>query len=61
MCYWRDAKWKIGHWCTKRELSVMLIEDEERETKSGSVDSLKSPSKADYRGIPELCDMVVQR
>lgn len=31
LCFCCDDKWLIGHWCRKRELSVLLMEDIDEE------------------------------
>ncbi|XP_074356051.1 uncharacterized protein LOC141695725 [Apium graveolens] len=43
LCYRCDAKWMIGHRCAKRELSVMLIEEEEGDIEGEGIDSPQSP------------------
>lgn len=42
LCYRCDAKWVTGHRCARRELSVMLIEDEEGEVENEGLDSPQS-------------------
>lgn len=45
LCYRCDAKWMIGHRCKKKELSVMLIAEEENETDGDDVEAPPSPTE----------------
>lgn len=45
LCYRCDAKWAIGHRCKKKELSVMLIEEEEGETDCEDTEAPPSPTE----------------
>ncbi|XP_074346704.1 uncharacterized protein LOC141685510 [Apium graveolens] len=44
LCYRCDAKWSIGHRCQKKELSVLLIEEED-ESEGEEGDNLPSPTE----------------
>lgn len=45
LCYRCDAKWTVGHRCKKKELSVMLIAEEEGETDVEDSEAPPSPTE----------------
>ena len=45
LCYRCDAKWMVGHRCRKKELSVLLIEEEEEDVETGDGDLVQSPTE----------------
>lgn len=45
LCYRCDDKWVQGHRCRHKELSVLLIDEEEEETECEGSDSLSSPTE----------------
>ena len=50
LCYRCDAKWAIGHRCKKKELSVMLIAEEEEEGEGDYSEGPPSPTEL----VPEV-------
>lgn len=46
LCYRCDAKWMVGHRCKKKELSVMLIEEEDGETDCEDIDNSQAHQKS---------------
>lgn len=45
LCYICDYKWVIGHKCRKRELSVLLMEDEEEEADGYGTETFPPPTE----------------
>lgn len=59
LCYRCDAKWVVGNKCRKRELSVLLMEDEEEETDGFGTDMPPSPTEEISTEVSLLCHRVV--